>query len=370
MKIGLVCPYDIYKGGGVQECVRAVQRELLARGHQAKIITPLPGGAVSGHLKNVLFIGYSRDIKSPLHTTSQISVNLNNDMVEEVLETEKFDILHFHEPWVPIVSRQILTRSSAKNVATFHAKLPETVMSRTIERVITPYTKSVIKYLDSLTAVSEAAASYVSSLTDEPITIIPNGINLDQYKRTKRKFQKNGSKHIVYIGRLEKRKGVKYLLLAFALLAENLSNVKLTIGGDGPDRLKLEQLAESLRLKNVHFTGYVSEQQKAKLYKSADVLCSPALYGESFGIVLLEALASGVPIVAGDNPGYLSVMKDRGRLSIVNPKDTAEFTRRLELFLTDEGVRKLWQEWAEEYVKQFTYPKVVDAYEKLYESLL
>lgn len=370
MKIGLVCPYDIYKGGGVQECVRAMQGELLARGHDTKIITPLPVGVSTQQLDNVIFIGRSRDIKSPLHTTSQVSVSLNNDMVEDVLANEKFDILHFHEPWVPIVSRQILARSSAVNVATFHAKLPETVMSRTIERVITPYTKSVIKYLNSLTAVSEAAASYISSLTDEPITIIPNGIDLSKYKVTKKKFNKKNPKHIVYIGRLEKRKGVKYLLLAFSLLAKTYPDIKLTIGGDGPDRVKLELLAESLNLKNIHFAGYISEQQKSVLHQEADVLCSPALYGESFGIVLLEALASGVPIVAGDNPGYISVMKERGRLSLVNPKVTAEFARRIELFMTDEDLRELWKSWALDYVKQFTYPKVVDKYEKLYKSLV
>lgn len=368
MKIGLVCPYDIYKGGGVQECVRAMQSELSRRGHAVKIITPLPRRALSRKSKNIIFIGRSRDIKSPLHTTSQISVSLNNDMVEEVLNREKFDILHFHEPWVPMVSRQILARSTAKNVATFHAKLPETVMSRTIERVITPYTKSVIKHLDALTAVSQAAATYVSSLTDSPITIIPNGIDLTKYNTEAR--SPNPEPSIVFIGRLEKRKGVKYLLEAFALLSQNHPNAKLTIAGEGPDRIKLEILAESLNLKDIHFVGYVSDEQKKQLLSDAGVFCSPALYGESFGIVLLEALASGTPIVAGDNPGYASVMKGRGRLSILDPKDTDEFARRLELFMSDDGLRELWREWALDYVKQFSYPKVVDAYEKLYESLV
>lgn len=370
MKIGLICPYDIYKGGGVQECVRATQAELLSRGHEVKIITPLPRQTEAKQPPNIIFIGYSRDIKSPLHTTSQVSVNLNNDMVEEVLSREQFDILHFHEPWVPIVSRQILSRSTAKNVATFHAKLPETVVSRTIERVITPYTKSVIKYLDALTAVSEAAATYVSTLTDKPINIIPNGINLSYYSAQPIKRPSDKPKHIVFIGRLEKRKGVKYLLQAFALLSQNHPTTKLTIAGNGPDRAKLELLADSLQLKNVRFAGYISDKQKKKLHAEADVLCSPALYGESFGIVLLEALASGIPIVAGDNPGYASVMKGLGQLSILDPTDTDEFARRLELFMTDEKLRKLWREWALDYVKQFSYPNVVDAYEKLYESLV
>ncbi len=354
----------------MQECVRAMQSELSARGHNVKIITPLPRRISKGNPENVIFIGRSRDIKSPLHTTSQISVSLNNDMVEEVLEREKFDILHFHEPWVPAVSRQVLARSKAKNVATFHAKLPETVVSRTIEKVITPYTKSVLKYLDALTAVSDAAATYVSTLTDEPIHIIPNGIDLDYYSPQPILHPKSRQKHIVFIGRLEKRKGVKYLLQAFALLQERHPTVKLTIGGEGPDRAKLEMLADSLHLKNVEFAGYVTEKQKMHLHASADLLCSPALYGESFGIVLLEALASGVPIVAGENPGYASVMKGLGQLSILDPTDTDEFARRIDLLLMNDNLRKLWQDWALDYVKQFAYPKVVDAYELLYKGLV
>src|SRR5690606_16336645 len=110
--------------------------------------------------------GRARDVKSPFATVGQISVSINTKILDDVLEKEQFDILHFHEPWVPIVSRQILSRSQAKNVATFHAKLPETMMSKTIERVITPYTKSIIKYLDGYTAVSGAAAEYVTTLTD------------------------------------------------------------------------------------------------------------------------------------------------------------------------------------------------------------
>ncbi len=347
-----------------------MQSELLGRGHDVKIITPLPRKIAKNQPANTIFIGRSRDIKSPLHTTSQVSVSLNNDMVEEVLAREKFDVLHFHEPWVPVVSRQILARSTSKNVATFHAKLPETVVSRTIEKVITPYTKSVIKYLDALTAVSEAAATYVSTLTDRPINIIPNGIDLGYYSAQSVTHLSTKPKHIVFIGRLEKRKGVKYLLQAFALLAETHPSVKLTIGGDGPDRAKLELLAKNLHLKNVKFVGYITEKQKKLLHAQADILCSPALYGESFGIVLLEALASGIPIVAGDNPGYASVMKGLGQLSILDPTNTNEFARRLELFLMNDKLRELWQDWALDYVKQFAYPKVVDAYEKLYQGLV
>jgi phosphatidylinositol alpha-mannosyltransferase len=102
----------------------------------------------------------------------------------------------------------------------------------------------------------------------------------------------------------------------------------------------------------------------------ADVFCSPARYGESFGIVLLEAMAAGVPTIAGDNVGYISTMKETGAISLVNPQDTIDFARRLDLMLFNEDLRKLWMRWAKNYVKQYNYPIVVDKYEKVYEKAL
>lgn len=365
MKVGIVCPYNIFRGGGVQECVLALQAELSARGHYARILTPQSKEARSRTLPDVIFLGGGTEVKSPFHTTAQLSASANPEALSEVLEKEKFDVLHFHEPWVPILSRQLLTKSRAVNIATFHARLPDSAMSRTIERVITPYTKSIVKYLHQLTAVSPAAAQYIQSLTPKPVTIIPNGIDLNKYQpQAKLPDQKT----ILYIGRLERRKGIKYLLQAFKLLQAQQPDIRLIIAGDGSDRAKLEAYVKDNHIANVSFLGYVDEPEKLRLLKQATLFCSPALYGESFGIVLLEAMASKVVTVAGNNPGYSSVLRERGVLSLVNPKDTLEFARRLDLLLHDAGVRQLWQVWASDYVRQFDYPKIFDQYEQLYKQ--
>lgn len=368
MKIGLVCPYNIAKGGGVQEIVMALQEELERRGHTAKILTPEPRDMPDYHRKNhILFVGGAADFKSPLHTTSQFSMAADTSGITQMLEQEKFDVLHFHEPWVPVLSRQILSRSTSVNVATFHAKLPETLMSRTVVKVVEPYTRAVLKQLDELTAVSEAASEYVRTLTDQPISIVPNGIDLTKFK-SERKAPANRDKTILYIGRLEKRKGVEFLLQAYSLLITRDPDVQLIIAGDGPDREKLEYLASDLDLGNVTFTGYITEEEKIELLQQSQIFCSPALYGESFGIVLLEAMATGTVTVAGNNPGYSSVLQDLGSLSLVNPKDSEEFARRLDVMLNDENLRKIWKKWAAEYVKQFNYPRIVDQYLEIYES--
>lgn len=370
MKIGLICPYSIAKGGGVQEAVKEIQLELNKRGHEAIIITPQPKEPYTNRTHKVIFLGSGTDFKVP-STTTQLSASVMTDEIDAVLEYERFDVLHFHEPWMPVLSRQILSRSRSANVATFHAKLPETLASRAFAKVITPYTKPLLRHIDAFTAVSDAAAEYVRSLTDAHIELVPNGINLLH-------FRKPAGVHrdpkqpptILFVGRLEKRKGVKYLLYAFQLVREHVPTAELLLVGDGVDREKLQEQVLEMGLEGVKFLGYVDNAEKTRLMHTADVFCSPALYGESFGIVLLEAMASGIVTVAGDNPGYESVMTGLGQLSLVDPRDTREFAHRLELLLGDEGLRVLWRNWAKKYVKQFSYAKVVDHYEAVYEQAI
>lgn len=370
MKIGLVCPYNINKHGGVLEVVLALKDGLEEKGHQVKIITPMPrGNSKAKPPKDVIFMGTSTDFHSPARTTTQVSSTHDNEETDAILEAEKFDVLHFHEPWVPLLSRQLLQRSNAVNIATFHSKVPETMVARTVIKVVNPYMRSVMKYLHELTAVSNSGAEYAASMTDRPITIIPNGIDLTRYHRLEN-VKKGKKSMVLYVGRLEHRKGVKYLLKAFQLLAQDNPDVELVIAGDGPDREKLEMLADDLKLKNVSFLGFVSEDLKLELLSKADLFCSPALFGESFGIVLLEAMATGAVTVAGNNSGYIDVMQEVGGISLVNPEDTTEFARRLDLLLHEKSLRVLWQKWAAGYVQQFSYPHVVEQYEELYQEAL
>lgn len=368
MKIGLICPYDIFKNGGVQECVLALKHEYTKTGHEAYIITPRPKGVETEQIDGIILVGESRDFKSPFHTTAQVSVSLENGAIEKILDEHKFDILHFHEPWVPIVSRQILAKSNTVNVATFHAKLPETMVSKTIEKVITPYTKSILKYIDSYTAVSEPASEYIKTLTDSNIELIPNGIDIKKF--TPKSGTQRHESTILYIGRLEKRKGVLYLLKAFAELQKINSQAQLVIAGDGPDRQKLEMFVDDNNIEHVEFLGFVDEATKIELLHSATIFCSPAIYGESFGIVLLEAMSAGTVTVASNNPGYESVLKETGAISIVNVKDTAEFARRLQLMMVDTKMRDLWVKWAKNYVQQFEYARIAQQYLDIYEKTM
>jgi phosphatidylinositol alpha-mannosyltransferase len=269
-----------------------------------------------------------------------------------------------------MLSRQILSRSSNTiNIGTFHATLPQKRLSKTFERVITPYTRSILKYLDVFTAVSEPATLYLSALSPErKIHIIPNGIDLKKYTNGNPTKARQDTKTIFYIGRLEKRKGVRYLIDAFYSLSLREPEFQLIIAGDGPDKSKLKEYVDEHKIKNVRFLGHVNEDYKKQLFRESDVFCSPALHGESFGIVLLEAMASGCVVVAGNNPGYESVMRGAGRISLVNPRDSVEFARRLSIMAKEQPLRKTWQAWAEQEVKQYSYEDIVDRYIKLFKA--
>lgn len=365
MKIGLVCPYNMFRGGGVQEHVLALREGLVKRGHEAFIISPQPTNPVSSDVDTgMLLVGSARPIRAA-RTSAEVSVSVDTDKLNSLLDSHNFDILHFHEPWVPILSLQIMQRSKAVHIATFHAAMSERRTSRTVEKVIIPYTRSIFKYVNAMTAVSSTATNYVSTLTNRKLVIIPNGIDLQKYNEP-HEFSNSKIKTILYVGRLEKRKGVKYLLEAYDRIATKDHNYRLLIAGDGPERAKLMAQVEKDSIKGVQFLGYIDEAEKLRLLKESTIFCSPALYGESFGIVLLEAMASGCVTVAGNNSGYEQVMRGRGQLSIVNPKDTTEFARRLDLLAKDESLRDNWREWARKEVVQYDYSEIVDQYEKLY----
>lgn len=367
MKIGLVCPYNMFQyAGGVQEIVINLHHHLKKRGHEVRIITSRPINLNSEIPKDFILLGRSTKVNT-FATMVDIGFEADGEEIEKIISNEKFDLLHFHEPWVPLLSRQILSRSKSVNVATFHAKSPETILSKSLISSVGPYTKSVLNYLDSLTAVSDAASEYVRNMTNREIIIVPNGIELSKYtKNNKTKIKDMPMKKILYLGRLEKRKGIEFLIDAFKELKKKYPNVCLDIAGSGAKQKYLERYVKQGKISDIQFLGYVSEQDKIKLMANADLYCSPAPYGESFGIVLLESMAVGVPIVAGNNAGYSGVLTDKGRLSLVNPRSIVDFTQRLEIMLFDNDIRELWSKWAVKEIKKYDFSKITDKYEKVY----
>lgn len=367
MKIAIFNPYNFEKPGGVQDHVRAQAEQLQKNGHDVIILTPRPRKFTGSAPAGVIFTGVSARVRAQ-SSTVDISGALDQDEIERLYRDNIFDVAHFHEPIVPFVGRQLISLCPYPVVATLHAALPETSIGRTLGS-IKPYFRSVMQHVDVLTRVSVAAGEYLEEVIDGVDTyFVPNGIELGKYTKATKKPRDPAT--ILFIGRLEKRKGPKYLIRAFALIQQKYPNAKLVLAGDGPERGKLKTLISELNLNNVEMLGYIDEDHKKKLLATATVSCYPALYGESFGIVLLEAMASGVPIVAGRNPGYETVLRERGAIGLVDPKDTYELARRLELFLIDKTLRDFISDWGLEFVKQYDYQQIVKQYEKVYKHAI
>jgi len=377
MKIGLVCPYNMLEtSGGVGELVINLRDGLAKKGHSVKIITPRPIGYKGEVPENYILLGTSTSFTGGLATSGSVTFHVSQDDVKQVLEQEQFDVLNFHEPWSPILARQILQVSDAAHVGTFHANLIDSVAAKTLVNILKAYGRNIGEKLDYITAVSPAPAKVLIDKDPERkyikhLCYIPNGINVKRYRTKPKSVAKTKpakTRTIFYVGRLEGRKGLKYLLQAYKDLTARVSDVQLVIAGSGPDESKLREYVEQYEIPRVSFLGYVSDEEKIEWLHKADVFCSAATRGESFGIVLLEAMAAGCPVVAGDNVGYESVMKETGAISLVNPRDTKDFSRKLEIMLYDENIRKLWKAWAKKYVEQFDYVHIVEQYEKVYKD--
>ncbi len=371
MRIGLVCPYNYFRPGGVQFCIRDLAISLQSRGHYVRIIAPRPRIVPRDIPDNVILVGSSTELNTPFHTKADVNLARDTQVIDELFAKEKFDILHVHEPGIPMLGVQLLGRSTAKNVATMHASLPDGMISKSFEKLMTPFAKYIEPRLDAVTAVSEVAKNIsLGYAPDLHIQVIPNAIRIKDYAPQKSNSGPKGKKTILYVGRLERRKGARYLIDAYAELRRQHNDVQLLIAGDGKQRSRLEVRVAKYDIPDVQFLGFISEEEKRRLMQTATVFCSPAIYGESFGIVLLEAMAANTVTIAGNNQGYKTVMTGRGKLSLVNPEDTTSFCQRLELLLYDEQLRDLWRDWARQHVTQYDWDVVVAQYEKVYRRVL
>jgi phosphatidylinositol alpha-mannosyltransferase len=371
MKIAQVCPYNIFRPGGVQSHILALSQELKSRGHEVKIIAPYIKG-IENNDEDIILAGRCA-VLAINKTQIEISVapvGGKKNPITQMLKKERFDVMHYHEPWVPALSIQLLSNSNCVNVGTFHSTTPNTILSRSLETIFKPVAKYVVNSLDVAIAVSESPTKYLKEFYTKDIKIIPNGIDLHEYHTNHEPFKKykDGKVNIFFIGRLDKRKGVIYLIKAFRKLKQRISDVRLLIGGKGEELEKLQKYVRRHSIKDIEFLGFVSEENKPRYYATCDIFCSPALYGESFGIVLAEAMACGKPIIPGDNRGYRSVIKGRAELLLVNPKKTDRFTQLLRILVEDQELRDFIAEWGLKKVQDYAWPKVCDEVLKTYEE--
>ena len=354
MKIGLVSPYVYPLPGGVTQHVKHLYENLRLRGHDVRIISSSHGlqRASEGDVIRV-GKGFSMPANGSVGTIT-ISPRYVSQ-VRAVLEHEQFDLLHFHEPLVPFLSPIVLRESKSVNIATFHAYSGFSPAYELTGRLLGP----IVGRLHGRIAVSAAARHFIDRYFPGDYKVIPNGVDVDFYQRAVPVARwQDGKRNILFVGRLEDRKGFIHLLKAFRILRKTGCDCRLLVAGAGPQEREARRYVMTRRLRGVEFLGRVSDEEKAQLFRTADVYVSPATGRESFGIVLLEAMAAGAPIVCSDIHGYKGVVR-RGEQALLvpprNPKAIAAATMRL---FAEPDLRARMGESGRKRAQEFSWERV------------
>lgn len=334
MKIGIVSPYAYPRPGGANSYIREQYEQLKALGHEVRIITAPWGDDPPA--QDVIQIGQA--IAVPYNgSIGRVTLSLRLEwLVERMLKREQFDVIHHHEPLVPFLSMQILDSARCPSAATFHA-FGGFSLSYWLGR---PIGAHYMKKLSARIAVSSAARHFVSQYFPGEYRIIPNGVDVDFYASA-RPFPeyRDGKVNILFVGRAEPRKGAVYLLKAYAALKRSYPDVRLILACAGPQLGEMRRYVRKERLADVLFAGRVSDTDKARFLKTADVFCAPSTGQESFGIVLLEAMAAGRAVVASDIHGYKKVVQRNVTGLLVEPKEPDALCRAMAQLIHDPTLR-------------------------------
>jgi phosphatidylinositol alpha-mannosyltransferase len=321
VKIALVSPYDFAVPGGVNSHIVHLSDHFSELGHDVRLIAP--ASDLRNLRPNSIVVGRPASIPAGGSIARMsMSPRLANP-VKRILEEERFDVVHVHEPLVSFMTIQFLRFSTAVNVATFHAARESGARLYTYTRRLL---KGAFRRLDGKIAVSQAAARLIQPHFPGYYNIIPNGVDVEQFATPVPHLSQfdDGMFNILSVGRLEKRKGQRYLLRAFARVKAVRPEARLIlVGGYGERTLHAYQRwVRDNGLRDVVFAGYVSDADLPRYHQTAHVFCAPNTGNESQGIILLEAMAAGCPVVASNIEGFAGVITHGVDGILVRPKDS------------------------------------------------
>jgi phosphatidylinositol alpha-mannosyltransferase len=359
LRIAFVSPYDYGVPGGVNNHIRHLATEFTRLGHEVRILVPSSDRAPA----DARVINASSAIIPVPFAGSIAHVSLDPRVyrrTKRILQKGGYDVLHLHEPLMPLLPLAVLRHHDlvpqAICVGTFHAY-------REVSRAYyygAPIFRRFFKRLDGHITVSEAAHQYHLRYFPAEYAVIPNGVDVEQFDgadlRPIDEFA-DGRLNILFVGRLEKRKGLPYLIEAFVHVKREVPEARLIVVGAYDELEKVPFLLQvrHLGLTDVHFVGRVTDEELARYYHTADVFCAPSTGMESFGIVLLEAMASGVPVVASDIEGYQEVIDDGTQGVLVRSEDPAALASALVLLLRDPARRRAMSAAGREKAQRYSW---------------
>lgn len=367
MKIALVSPYDWAVPGGVNRHITQLAEQFVRSGQEVRIVAPCskrraevpPYLTVIG--EHVIGLPASGSVANVC-----LSFNLG-PRVKALLARERFDVVHVHEPFMPLLPFQFLRYTDGNLIATFHATRDGGSRLYAYARfIINPWWSAIRGRI----AVSRAALKMIGRYFADRYRIIPNGIDYAHFASEAPPIPMfiDGKRNILFVGRQEQRKGLPYLLEAYGRLKAERPDLRLiVVGPDGGMRPACERYVRQNNIEDVVFAGEVQYAELPRYYRTADVFCAPNTGHESFGIVLLEAMAAGTPIVASNISGFSEVLQDGVQGTLVPPRDSAAIAKAIGHLLDEPALReemgKAGAEQARPYAWEHVGRRVLEYYE-------
>lgn len=392
MRILIVCPYDWNRPGGVKTHIVDSAKSLLALGHDVVVLSPVQGTAVLPEGWEIVDQNASIPENAALFSMeagrtvqfggTQIDLTWMNgvsrERIKRSLKSFSPDVIHFHTPWSPFLSLQLLQLAAelrvnneiqSRFIATFHDTPAESGLGKLLGAYIMPLVaRYFMRGFDQVIAVSEPQSGYLTRFTNQKVHVIPNGVHAPKLSMDSQKASKwaDFGPYLLFLGRLEYRKGLMDAIEVFRRVSQSNSEIKLVIAGDGPLRKQAEAKISSYNLDNVLFTGMVSDFEKWELMTHAKIYLAPALFGESFGIVLLEAMIVGTPVVGYANPGYKSVITGCFDEQFVEPGRIEKLESVVSELLKDEKKLLKLSQKGLDCSKKFSWDRIVEEYIQIY----
>ncbi|MBK8757307.1 MAG: glycosyltransferase family 4 protein [Actinomycetales bacterium] len=367
MRVGIVCPYSFDIPGGVQYHVRDLAEILIARGHQVSVLapaddeTPLPPYVVSaGRAIPVRYNG----------SVARLNFGpITNARVNGWLDRGRFDLIHIHEPITPSIGSLALWAAECPIVATFHTS---NLRSRAMQVSYPFFRPSLEKILGRIAVSEDARRTVTTHFGGEPV-VIPNGVYVDRFAGAEVNPSWQGTPErptVAFLGRMaEPRKGMPVLAAALPAIRRELPGIRVLVAGPGdPDEVRAQLRPEDVDA--LEFLGAVSDADKASLLRSVDVYIAPNTGGESFGIILIEAMAAGAAVLASDIPAFVRVL-DAGKAGVTfRNEDPADLAAQLVALLRDGAARAEVAARGRRRADVFDWGVVADQIAMVYETVL
>ena len=372
MRIAQVSPYDFAHSGGVQRHIASLSRELRDRGHEVSILAPCTRDEPAVDVGDVELRTFGRSVAVPTAgSIARISVSVWHEWrLKTMLETEKFDIVHIHEPLMPMFALTASRFSPSTTIGTFHAFNEGRGRGDMFWKKV--LNRGAIR-LNGRIAVSEPAKQFANRYFEGDYRVIPNGLDVARFSKPapKPSILRDDAINLVFVGRVnEPRKGLRYALGAYSLLKWQYPKLRLVVVGAGvPDRESYRIMGER-SLDDVIFTGPVTDEELPGYYQNADIFLAPNTGKESFGFIIIEAMSASVPIVASDIPGFASVMTDGREGLMVPPKDEAALARGIERLIKNPSLRAQFGIDGRSTVHQYRWTEVADSVINYYDEIM